>query len=177
MRNHSYRTIGFICFLSLMLLFSAAFASGYSINSGAGAVLTQRMSARSGPGNSYQDLGTYFESGTEISTLTSARDRNGSWWIQVDFSYHGNQRRAYAPAGCFSIDAGSLPCESAIGQVTVSADCTAFYGPGQGYARYDRQVPAGTSATVFAYENGYAQIEYTTSGGALSRVWVSKSSL
>ena len=177
MSNYAYKTAVFILCACLILLCASAGASGYSINSGAGTVLNQRMSTRSGPGSAYLDLGTYFESGTVVSTLTSARDRGGSWWIQVDFGYHGKQRRAYAPASCFSIDAGSLPCENAIGQATVSSDCTAFYGPGSNYARYDAPVPAGTSVTVYAYENGYAQIEYTTSSGALSRAWVSKNDL
>ena len=168
-------------FLAVVWLFSClclatASASGYGIHAGATAQINQSINVRTGPGNGYKSIGTFFEGGTEISVLTAARDRSGNWWIQVEFSARGKKRRGYVPVSCFNIDAGSLPKENSIGSSVTSAETTALSGPGTEYARYDEQVPAGTEVTVFAYESGYSQIEYHSSSG-LVRVWIPDNSL
>ncbi|MBQ9008145.1 MAG: SH3 domain-containing protein, partial [Clostridia bacterium] len=127
-------------------------------------MLNQSMQVRSGPGTSYSGSGSRLESGTEISVLTSARDGSGSPWIQVEFPSQGNRKRGYVPAGCLSIDPGSLPGENTLGQYTVTQDCNGCFGPGQDYASQRVSVTSGTVVTVFAFENGYALVEFQANG-------------
>ena len=174
------RPLFFLALLSVMLILLSpvsGFSQGYSINAGKKAVLNQPMHVRCGPGRAYTDLGTYFDSGTNISTLTSARDGNGNCWIQVEFSAQGGLRRGYAPADCLSLEPGSLPSESSIGQYTVSQDCSGRFGPGANYASQNVTAFAGTAVTVFAFENNYALIEFRTENGNLIRTWIPRSVL
>ena len=163
---------------SVLILLRCDFvlSEGYRIDSGKKAVLNQSMHVRSGPGSAYSGIGTYFESGTEICVLTSARDSSGNCWIQVEFRSNGVLKRGYAPANCLSIDPNSLPSESSIGQYTVSQESNGRFGPGTEYGSQKLIVPSGAVIIVFAVENGYAQIEYTENG-SLVRTWIPRSQL
>lgn len=170
----------FLALLSAMLILLSpvsGFSQGYSINAGKKAVLNQPMHVRCGPGKAYQDQGTYFENGTNVSTLTSARDGSGNYWIQVEFRAKGGLRRGYAPADCLSIEPSTLPSEGSIGQYTVSQDCGGCFGPGTEYASQNVTVFVGTTVTVFAFENNYALIEFRSENGGRIRTWIPRGML
>ena len=60
----------------------------------------------------------------------------------------------------------------------LSRSVYAYWGPGYGYAMYEKQVPAGTEGTIWAIEGSYAQFEYyDEEAQMLRRVWVPESAL
>ncbi len=156
--------------------------SGYTGYSGAGiwVTLNQRMATRSGPGTQYTELGSYFKEGQNVTALSAAwDDRNGIWWIQTEFSYGGEKRRAYTGLKRLNMLVSQVPVEFIIEtDVVLSRSVYAYYGPGYGYTMYQQRIPAGTTGTVWQEEGGYSQLEfYDEEMGMTRRVWVPSSAL
>lgn len=135
--------------------------------------LNQRLATRSGPGTKYDELGSYFSAGTQIKAVSKAWDSvNEIWWIQVEFSYHGSNRRAYTGLKRLDMNVDWVPEEyPVISDARVTNTCRTYYGPGTSYTPHNDNIPAGTQGTVYAFENGYAQFEYN-SGKQVRRVWL-----
>ena len=149
---------------------------GGTVSGGVRTTLSMRLATRSGPSTRYTELGSYFKAGDPITVLSRAYDEvNEIWWVQVEFTYRGAQRRAYTGLKRVNLDADLIPEERLLGEATVLRSATAYYGPGTGYTRYSTPVPAGTQATVYGLENGFAQLEYATGETGKVRVWVSLS--
>lgn len=139
-----------------------------------------RIAARSGPGTQYTDLGSYLQNGAWVKALSSSYDSaSGTWWIQVEMTYNGEQIRCYTEANRLYISPDQVQEEvPGIGGSTLKRSVYAYWGPGYGYAMYSDQVPAGTSGTVIQEEGAYAQFEfYDERIGQTRRVWVPASAL
>ena len=141
--------------------------------------LNQRLATRSGPGTQYTELGSYFQEGTVLTAISAAYDdRNGIWWIQTEFTYHGEKRRAYTGLKRLNMQVSDVPQEYAIRYAVVNRSVYAYWGPGYDYTMYKNPIPAGTEGTVWQTENGYAQLEFYDSSEALTRrVWIPESAL
>ena len=152
---------------------------GYTA-SGKVVVLNDRMATRSGPGTQYTELGSYFQAGTAVTAVSAAYDeRNEIWWIQTEFSYNGEMRRAYTGVKRLDMQAGDVPAEYQLAdEAVLNRSVYAYYGPGYGYTMYNRQIPAGTEGKIWRSEGEYAQFEfYDEAEGAWRRVWVPESAL
>ncbi len=142
--------------------------------------LNQRMATRSGPGTQYTELGSYFKSGTTVTAISAAYDdRNGIWWIQTEFTYRGELRRAYTGLKRLNMSVSDVSAEYVMVQsATVNRSVYAYWGPGYNYTMYKDPIPAGTEGTVWQMENGYAQLEfYDYTAGLTRRVWIPFSAL
>ena len=152
---------------------------GYTSN-GRLVTLNQRMATRSGPGTQYTELGSYFQAGTAVTAVSAAYDdRNEIWWIQTEFTYNGEKRRAYTGVKRLDMMASDVPTEFMLADDAVlNRSVYAYYGPGYGYSMYQKQIPAGTSGRIWQSEDVYAQFEfYDQEEGAWRRVWVPESAL
>ena len=141
--------------------------------------LNQRLATRSGPGTQYTELGSYFQGGEMLTAVSAAYDdRNEIWWIQTEFTYNGEKRRAYTGLKRLDMQASDVPQEYLIRYAVVNRSIYAYWGPGYDYAMYKDPIPAGTEGAVWQIENGYAQIEfYDSSEGKTRRVWIPESAL
>lgn len=142
--------------------------------------LNQRMATRSGPGTQYTELGSYFQAGTAVTAVSAAYDeRNEIWWIQTEFTYNGEKRRAYTGVKRLDMQASDVPAEFQLAdEVVLNRSVYAYYGPGLGYSMYNVQIPAGTEGKIWQSEGTFAQFEfYDEAEGAWRRVWVPESAL
>ena len=137
--------------------------------------LIMRLSTRTGPSTNYTELGSYFSPGHEIRVITAAWDRrNNIYWLQVEFTYHGELRRAYTGLKRVNVEISQVPLEQLYcSDAWTTQNVQAFYGPGTNYTMYPEPVPAGTHGTVYNVENGFVQLEYTPAGSnRIRRVWI-----
>ena len=152
---------------------------GYTPN-GRLVTLKQRMATRSGPGTQYTELGSYFQEGTAVTAVSAAfDDRNDIWWIQTEFTYNGEKRRAYTGVKRLEMMASDVPAEFLLAEDAVlNQSVYAYWGPGYGYAMYNQQIPAGTSGKIWQSEGEYAQFEFFDQAeNAWRRVWVQEAAL
>ena len=138
------------------------------------AKLLQRLATRSGPSTNYDELGSYHKKGYEVQVYSKAYDeRNGIWWLQVEFTYGDTLRRAYTGLKRVDIDIDTVPEEYPIYTAKVSAETVGFYGPGTHYARHKGTVEVTTVGTIYAFEDGWAHFEYyDTDKECYRRVWM-----
>ena len=139
----------------------------------------QRLATRSGPGTNYTEAGSYFQAGATVRAISSSYDsRNGIWWIQVELTYNGEQRRVYTGVKRLNIRAEDVPAEESQGNAVLVRSVYAYWGPGYGYAMYKNAIPAGTSGEIFGQEGAYSQFEYYDAENQLyRRVWVPSGAL
>ncbi len=142
--------------------------------------LSERMATRTGPGTQYDEPGSFFSAGTDVTLISRAYDeRNGIWWVQADFTYGGRRYRAYTGAKRFSgLNLSRLPVEVQMGWGYTGTLGEGFLGPGMDYQAV-RRIPAQVHALITGYEyNGredrdYIQIDFYDSGiGCRRRAWV-----
>lgn len=141
--------------------------------------LSKKLSTRSGPGTSYDEFGTFMEVGDAITLLSRYYDsRNEIWWVQAEFTHRGVLRRAYTGAQRINGDISALPAEQSLGAATLTRAAQPWNGPGNTYAQLGDPIPAGTQGTLWARENGYAQLDFLDSNmGKRRRVWIEESAL
>ena len=137
-----------------------------------------------GTGKTYSQMGTWDMKGQQVRVISKAPRDSEKWWLQVEFDtpeglircYTGSQR-----VDCTASELRSVPKEAALYTAVLNSDCQPTMGPGGEYATqyvaYDHhsavRLSAGTCVTVYATENGCAQIEYTyRSNGLRYRSWV-----
>ena len=137
------------------------------------ATLRTKIATRSGPGTQYTDLGTYFTGGKQVTAVSKVFDkRNRIWWVQVEFLYRSEYRRAYTGHKRLTVSLGQLPEEKPLGMARLAESVVPAYGPGEQYASYARALPAGMEVTVCNHESGYIQIEYQNDAKKMKRAWV-----
>lgn len=140
--------------------------------------LLMRLATRSGPSTRYDELGSYFEAGHEIRVLSLCYDDNDLPWVQVEFTYRNELRRAYTGLKRVDVSASELREEYALCEARLTDQVTPRYGPGRDYTARKLTLPKGLEGTVFAYENGWAQLEYYDEDGEVwRRVWVPEEDL
>ena len=134
-----------------------------------------RLASRSGPSTRYSEPGAFLSRGARVTLLSRAYDSmNEIWWVQAEFTENGVTRRVYTGSwrfDAYSFDLYSLPEEYLITSTSVSTARTLRYGPGDRYASMNKTPSRGQQVKVYAYENGWAQIELTV-GGTLMRGWI-----
>ena len=142
-------------------------------------VLNSRLATRTGPSTTYDEPGSFFSAGASVSVLSRAFDnRNGIWWVQVEFFYNGAGYRAYTGVKRFNnLNLNAIPQEYQIGVCTLYGSMIGYYGPGTSYAAIKRPLPGGVSCAVYGYANSgfgdYVQIECYDSGiSQYRRAWV-----
>ncbi|MBO2516550.1 MAG: hypothetical protein CW338_04620 [Clostridiales bacterium] len=143
------------------------------------ATLTERsMATRSGPSTKYYETGSFYTRGTSVKLYSRIYDSvNEIWWVQADAYDSGRWCRVYTGSWRFSgLNIYDLPEEHLHGYATLRNDCRLRCGPGSSYGYYDARVYSGRQVQVWAYENGWAQIEVTV-GGVPYRGWVETGSL
>lgn len=173
------RLTGIILLLCLCLLVPASAEGVY-------ASLLMRLSTRTGPGTQYDEPGTYFSNTwrtTQVQVISAAwDDRNGIWWVQVDFTVDSRHFRAYTGLKRVAVDVTSLKEDAPLGTASMLSAADARWGPGQDYVKSKYNVPNNTQVTVFAAENGYVQVEFrdartAKSDRSLRRAWVPSGSV
>ncbi len=127
------------------------------------AKLVKRISTRTGPGNSYDEPGTFFGPGDYVKVISKAwGDDSGIWWFHVEFRYGGEWIRAYTPAYRIDLLPDLVPTEPSSGDphpCLYSQDV--YYGPGTQYKRYKMSdLSEGARAVLILTEGDWALIEY-----------------
>lgn len=139
------------------------------------ATLNQRISTRSGPGTHYTEPGSFLKAGDVVTVRTRVwDDRNEIWWVQVEFSYKGEKIRAYTGSWRMNVNLNQVPIEQPLRSCTVIYDADAFAGPWyMGFMPWPDTIYAGTSATLYEVEDGYAHIEcWNSRRQQMWRAWV-----
>lgn len=145
---------------------------------GVQAKLLMRMATRSGPSTDFDELGSYYKAGHEVTALSITYDENDVPWVQVEFTYQGSLRRAYTGLKRVDVNPALLRTETALGEGVLIKQTTPRYGPGKQYAPRKFNVRKDTTGTVYAIEDGWAQFEfYAKADGCFYRVWVPESSV
>lgn len=159
--------------LCLTLLTSMSCAHAASLLSGIDVRLKMRLATRSGPGTTYTELGSYFAPGDCVTAVSRAYDeRNGIWWVQVEFTYQKELYRAYTGHKRLDMALTAVPEEGSLGWYSLRQDAYAWNGPGTAYNMLSLVIPAGTWGEVITEEYGYVQFEYDdTQRGLTRRVW------
>ena len=142
--------------------------------------LNQRLATRTGPGTQYDEPDSFFSAGTRVTLLSKAYDqRNGIWWVQVEFSENGSRYRAYTGAKRFSdLNLNQLPEERKLGYCFIPFESIAgYYGPSYSYQRIARNVPGHDDVEIIAISKDsgtyFYQVEFYDSGiGCWRRAWV-----
>ena len=135
------------------------------------------LPTRSGPGTKYRETGTYKVKGEYIRIISYAYDHGGVCWVQCEVPYGNKLRRVYTGLKRFdasTVDFDILPEECEIAEkIKVKTTSKAMYGPGAGYDVYATKlgVDKGQRVTIMSIENGYAEVEWTTSKQSY-RAWV-----
>lgn len=156
----------------------------YPSDTGVVATLSQRAATRSGPGNRYDEPGTFFSAGHEVKVISKAWDsENDLWWFQIEFRYNGEWYRAYTPETRVDIDPALVATEPTepIEKLSLPEDVRSYFGPGANYRCYRiAMIYEGYDVKVFAIENGWAQIEYidyALDGWPVRRTWIPQAAL
>jgi len=148
-----------------------------SFNGGASALAVDNLATRSGPSTQYRETGMYNVKAERVRVISLAYDGSGVCWVQCEVAYGSKLRRVYTGLKRFdtaSFDLYGVPEEGKPDtQNKVNTTSKAMYGPGDGYDTYGSlTVDKGQTVTVISIENGYAQVEWTTSKQSY-RAWVS----
>lgn len=138
-------------------------------------VLKMRLATRTGPSTNYTESGSFHSKGYELDVISQAYDnRNGIWWVQVEFEYKGEPMRAYTGVKRVDVNLEYVPVEECLGSVWINREIgNPWYGPGYSYRKHSKPVPYGVSCEVCGQENGWLLVEYYDEILSLyRRVWV-----
>lgn len=149
-----------ICLLMAAGLPSAMADGGNAVTAG----LKMRIATRTGPSTQYTEPGTFFEKDwyTAHVDVISKAYGSGVWWVQVEFTDGGKLYRAYTGVKRVNVQLDRIPEEEILGTAVLSAagDVTAYYGPGDRYAKMKDVVPWGTQGKIVMAENGYVLMDF-----------------
>ncbi len=138
-------------------------------------VLKMRLATRTGPSTNYTEPGSFHSKGYELDVISQAYDnRNGIWWVQVEFEYKSEKMRAYTGLKRVDVNLERVPVEECLGSVWMTREVpNPWYGPGYDYRKHNKPVPNGMQCLVYGRENGWLLVEYYDEARALyRRVWV-----
>jgi len=144
--------------------------SGSSLDGGVEALAIDNLATRSGPSTKYRETGTYRVKGQLVRVISLSYDENDLCWVQCEVTDRNKLRRVYTGLKRFDItsfDLDGVPVENpkdVDARAKVTTTSKAQYGPGDDYGAYSSlTVDKGQSVTIITVENGYAQVEWTTS--------------
>ena len=134
------------------------------------ATLTKRVATRSGPGNRFDEPGSFFSAGEEVKVFSKVyEDNNDLYWYQIEFQYKGEWYRAYTTESYVDIDPNLIPDEPALfdpldTQKALKNTYVSF-GPGESYKQFTASViHPGNKLDIYAIEDGWALVEYIDYG-------------
>ncbi|MGN0997532.1 MAG: hypothetical protein ACI4PG_11545 [Candidatus Ventricola sp.] len=140
--------------------------------------VVSKLAGNAGPGtgSSFGQMGTWDLKGQQVRVISKAPLDNEKWWLQVEFGTGEGLIRCYTGSqrlDCTASALSGVPNEAILYAATLAFDYQPRMGPGTEYAlqyvSYDNHsalhLRAGAYVTVYAEENGYAQIEYTYRDG------------
>ena len=164
-----------ICaFLLALLLIASALPAAAD---GLWASPNQKIAARSGPSDAYDELGDYLADTWQSSRLiVLAKAGSGdAWWLLFELTENGQRYRGYTEAQNVNVDVNAIPEEQLLGRGAMSAagDVHGYYGPGQSYPQMENVVPWCVDVTVWGAENGYLLVDFFDEElGIQRRSWV-----
>ena len=154
-------------------------SGGYTQYAYVTGTLNARLATRTGPGTQYDEPGSFLSAGSKVTVLSKAYDqRNGIWWVQVEFTERGTAYRAYTGVKRFNnLNLNQIPEDQVIGTCTVSQAVTGYYGPGYNFCAIGKKVPAGVHCDIYGYASDgasdFIQIEfYDQNQGRTRRAWI-----
>jgi len=146
------------------------------------ATLFQPIATRTGPGTKYTEPGGFLSRGDQVLVRTKVWDAvNEIWWVQVEFTpprgntFFGRDKiRVYTGAWRMDVDLSRVPEEYPLQNCTVICDADAFTGLYyNGFEYWPDTIYAGTYATLYEVEDGFAHIEcWNDFRGSMWRGWV-----
>lgn len=135
--------------------------------------LLSPMDTRSGPNITYDETGSYFEAGHNVTALSYTYGKNDTTWVQVEFTYQNGLRRAYTEIKHVNVETRQLVDEECVGFATLTRQVTPRYGPGADYEAHNFTLDSGLEGILYAIENGWAQFHYHDETNDVDRrVWV-----
>jgi hypothetical protein len=140
-----------------------------------GVRLKDKLATRSGPGQKYDEPGTFLpDTWQNVTVRVLGKEYVGTtWWVLVDFDYGNAKYRLWTGLKRVDIDIDSVPEITSSGKGTIDPTETRR-GPGSNYAK-GTKVASKTSVTVYGKENGYVEVEtYNESKKQYHRFWVPK---
>ena len=146
-------------------------------NTGIDIMVKDRISARTGPGTKYAEMpliqDTDLDSIKWVKAISSFYEREtGTWWIQVELTYRGEQRRVYTEVRHLHMSPDQVQVEDfPTGDVILTYSAYPYWGPGYSYSMYGEKIPAGTEGKIWMKDGAYAQFEYYD-GTQYRRVWI-----
>ena len=138
-------------------------------------VLKMRLATRTGPSTNYTEPGSFHSKGYELDVISQAYDnRNGIWWVQVEFEYKGEPMRAYTGVKRVDVNLQYVPVEEYLGSARINREVSnPWYGPGYNYRKHKNPLPNGMNCSIYGSENGWLLVEYYDESRSLyRRVWV-----
>lgn len=134
---------------------------GYDATVGISATLKQRIATRTGPGNEYDEPGSFFTTGAPVQVLTKVYDfENDLYWLQLEFVYSGEKLRGYTPHTRVDVDVNMVPNEDAPTKARIVQRTPNYYGPGTDFKAHTDTIIEGTSGLICAQERGYVLFEW-----------------
>ena len=108
-----------------------------------------------------------------VKAISSFYEREtGTWWIQVELTYRGEQRRVYTEVRHLHMSPDQVQVEDfPTGDVILTYSAYPYWGPGYSYSMYGEKIPAGTEGKIWMKDGAYAQFEYYD-GTQYRRVWI-----
>jgi len=140
-------------------------------------MVKDRISVRTGPGTKYAEMplvqAADLDSIKWVKAISSFFEREtGIWWVQIELTYRGEQRRVYTEASHLLMSPDQVQVEEIPARdVILTYSAYPYWGPGYTYSMYGDKLPAGTEGKIRMTEGAYAQFEYFD-GTQYRRVWI-----
>ena len=130
---------------------------------GVAAALKKTAATRSGPGNRFDEPGSFYKAGDIVNVISKAWDsENSIWWYQIEFNTSDGWMRAYTPANRVDVSSDSIPTETNLADTrTVVTSGAVYFGPSTTYRKYGWSwIYEGDTAIICQIEGDWAQVEY-----------------
>ena len=148
-----------------------------------GVGLKMRLATRSGPGNEYEEPGTFFIDTWQDQTVRVLKKKNvrDVWWVQVDFRNGTKSRyRVWTGEKRVDVDLNRVKEEMPICACDIRPTSDTYFGPGGDYAKAGFSINRSAVGNIFGRENGYVDVEFWYEDDGFNgnhRVWVPESAV
>ncbi len=133
----------------------------YTPEKGITCTLTGRMATRTGPGNEYDEPGSFFQAGAQVQAFSKVYDHeNELYWVQVEWVYSGEKMRGYTTSTRLDINVHLLPDDADPVDARIVNRTPNYYGPGADYRAHTDTIYEGQHGRIYAWVNGYAFFEW-----------------
>ena len=142
-----------------------------------GVRLKDKLATRSGPGQKYDEPGTFLpDTWQNVTVRVLGKEYVGTtWWVLVDFDNAGKGRyRVWTGLKRVAVDLDQVKEYYPTGQGTVNATSDTYRGPGTNYAKAKVTINTWKDVVAYGHENGYVEVEFEQ-GNKWYRLWVPES--